>query len=391
MGDDVITLEELNAEEAAVYVGGVVFVSILMVLGIIGNLHVIFVYGFRMKPSNHRIFILCLGVLDLTTCCIGMPFVLVDLRKPFTFFMVPACKILRFINYFMCTASAWTLLVIAVDRYRKICVPLGKQMSLTVAKAIIVVVMGVSLLMSWPAPVLYGHATVQTRVQNISGVRCFTDDKFKDTKYQAYFNAVLIFVVFGVLLVLSVLYIIIGRQIWKHKTFKSNVKPDIHSGSSDGAKMSTSGTAETPVCSDDDSNETPSKRNVKQSKIFDFRKSVFSPEKSQKKYDVSTTKGSRDKVHTHDRSKKTTFMLFLITAFFFISFVPHLILKIVTFLNPQFVPNMTFAGKVAYNTFIWCFFINNMANPIIYGYCDRRFRREISDGYAILLACCRRD
>ena len=74
--------------------------------------------------------------------------------------------------------------MIAVDRYRKICVPLGKQMSLTVAKAIIVVVMGVSLLMSWPAPVLYGHATVQTRVQNISGVRCFTDDKFKDTKYQ---------------------------------------------------------------------------------------------------------------------------------------------------------------------------------------------------------------
>lgn len=374
------SLEELNSEEAKLYLGGFVFVSVLMVFGIVGNLHVILVYGFRMKPSNHRVFILCLGLLDMTTCCVGMPFVLVDLQKPFMFFMVSACKVLRFINYFMCTASAWTLLVIAIDRYRKICVPLGKQMSVPISKALCGIVMAVSLLTSWPAPVLYGHATVETRVKNVTGVRCYTEDKFKKTKYQAYFNAILILIVFGVFFVLTVLYIIIGRQILKHKTFKSSVKSDVHSGSSDGAKTaSTSGTVETPITSDDDMDAIP--HDVKRKSWFkaklDFKKSVFSPDAKQTMYVVNPSPSGKT-----NKSKRTTFMLFMITVVFFCSFVPHLILKIVTFINPNFIPNMTYSGKVAYNTFVWCFFINNMANPIIYGFCDTRFRDEIRNGYA---------
>jgi hypothetical protein len=51
-------LQELNREEAEYYVGGVLFVSITMMIGTIGNIHVLVVYAFRMKPSNPRIFIL---------------------------------------------------------------------------------------------------------------------------------------------------------------------------------------------------------------------------------------------------------------------------------------------------------------------------------------------
>jgi hypothetical protein len=59
------------------------------------------------------------------------------------------------------------------------------------------------------APVLYGHSSVNTTNPNITGIRCFTEDKFKKTKYQAYFNAVLILVVFGVFGLLVVLYSLI--------------------------------------------------------------------------------------------------------------------------------------------------------------------------------------
>ena len=112
-------LEELNQEEAKQYVGGIIFVTIVMIIGIIGNLHVLFVYTFRIKPSNHRIFILSLAVLDMITCIVGMPFIIVDLRNPLTFTMVSACKVLRFVNYFICTSSALILTVIAIDRYVK--------------------------------------------------------------------------------------------------------------------------------------------------------------------------------------------------------------------------------------------------------------------------------
>ena len=110
-------LEELNGEEAKKYVGGVVFVTLLMTAGIVGNLHVLLVYALRIKPSNHRVFILTLGVLDFTTSVIGMPFILVDLRNPFTFEWIAACKILRFVNYFICMSSGLLLVVIAIDRY----------------------------------------------------------------------------------------------------------------------------------------------------------------------------------------------------------------------------------------------------------------------------------
>ncbi|CAC5369289.1 CCKAR [Mytilus coruscus] len=216
-------LEELNNEEANQNIGGIIFVTIIMIIGIIGNLHVLFVYIFRMKPSNHRIFILSLAVLDLITCIIGMPFIIVDLRNPLTFTRISACKVLRFVNYFICISSALILTIIAIDRYRKICVPLGKQISRQKAKILIVVCIGISLVLSWPAPVLYGHSSVNTTNPNITGIRCYTDDKFKNTKYQSYFNAVLIMLVFGFLAVLVVIYCRIGRVVSKHNTFKSSV------------------------------------------------------------------------------------------------------------------------------------------------------------------------
>ena len=70
LSDVLPTLEELNSEEAKNHFWWIcVLCQFLMVLGVVGNLHVIIILGFRMKPSNHRIFILYLGLLDMTICC----------------------------------------------------------------------------------------------------------------------------------------------------------------------------------------------------------------------------------------------------------------------------------------------------------------------------------
>ncbi|KAK3578427.1 hypothetical protein CHS0354_035631 [Potamilus streckersoni] len=218
-----LTLTEINDAIAKTHLGGSVLVGILMLIGFVGNLHVLLIYAFRTKPSNHRIFILCLGVLDMVTCSIGMPFILVDLRYPLMFYATAVCKILRFVNYFTCASSVFLLLVIATDRYRKICVPLGKQMSDTMAKVSCGIAMTVALAISWPAPLLYGFSRVNTGVGNITGVRCWTEERFKKTNYQANFNFLLMFIVFATFIVLCVLYSMIGVQIVKHKTFKSTV------------------------------------------------------------------------------------------------------------------------------------------------------------------------
>lgn len=365
-------LEDLNEEEAKYNIGGVIFVSVTMVLGIIGNLHVLVIYAFRIKPSNPRTFILFLAVLDFTTSIIGMPFIIVDLRNPLTFSLPAVCKILRFVNYFICLASSFILFIIAIDRYRKVCDPLGSQISHSAAKYLCLVALGISLLLSWPAPVLYGHSTVNTTNPNITGVRCFTEDKFKDTPYQAYFNYVLVFVVFTMFSILVVLYTLIARAITKHTKFINSFKT---------TRVKTNNSKETSGNKD----ELILKCDVKTTNDPNANVNTIITSYSGLNEDVNQTyhKGRskhRDILHFH-HIKRTTLTMFLITAFFFISYMPHLILKIVVFVKNDFVTNLNITGKLLYNTFVWCFFINNIMNSFIYGFCDRNFRTEVKIMY----------
>ncbi|XP_053401380.1 alpha-2 adrenergic receptor-like [Mercenaria mercenaria] len=392
-----VTIEDLNADEAELYLGGTILVCIFSVVGVIGNLHVLLVYVFRMKQSNHRVFIICLAVLDLITCTVGMPFVIVNFQKPFTFYYTSICKILSFYNFFICISSAGVLIIISVDRYRKICVPLGKQMSQKMAKTMCFVAMGISLLFSWPALVLYGSTPIKTPEPGIIGQECNILDEVKDTFYPVYFNGALLVVSFSSFVVLAVLYSIIGKAIWNHHTFSSkgddtqtevtqvkmsDVKPaskaeaTFHSGSSDSNEFNNLTEDETEKSTDTVVPETKPQ--------VDSRRRSSSVGQATKYKQQSALQRARSKF---DRTKRTTLMLLWITIIFFLSYVPYLVLRIVSYMNPDWYTSMSYAGKVAYNTILWCVFINNMANCIIYGFCDQRFRQEMKRGYSNL---CRR-
>ncbi|KAK3578428.1 hypothetical protein CHS0354_035632 [Potamilus streckersoni] len=400
-----LTLEEINDAIAKTHIGGAVFVGILMLIGFVGNLHVLLIYSFRTKPSNHRIFILCLGVLDMVTCSIGMPFILVDLRYPLMFYATAVCKILRFVNYFMCASSALILLVIAADRYRMICIPLGKQMSQTVAKVSCGIAISIGFAISWPAPILYGYSAEHTGVGNITGVRCWTEERFKKTKYQAYFNFILMFIVFGTFAVLCVLYSMIGAKIFKHKTFKSTVTDSKSVPlSTTGSSKDSSGTKESPMQSTEDAEEelamdtSKAFNSVEKSSSYKLKfKSNDLPWRSPgkifkiggkyKEYYIDKTSGQKEKkkMSKEDtRTRRITFIMFMITLVFFCSFMPHLSLKIVVFMKKDFLETVSPAGLYLYNTFVWSFFVNNMANPIIYGFCDKIFVRELRSFYGRL-------
>lgn len=89
------------------------------------------------------------------------------------------------------------------------------------------------------------------------------------------------------------------------------------------------------------------------------------------------------------RTKQVTFMLFIITVVFVLSFIPHLVLMVINAMNPLFVKDMSPVGIAFYHIFLRSFVINNMANPIIYGFCDKKFRTECTDLGLDLIACFR--
>jgi hypothetical protein len=63
--------DEINSESL---IPTVVILSCLMVVGFVGNLHVSFVYAFRLKPTNHGIFITVRGIYDISACIVLIPF-----------------------------------------------------------------------------------------------------------------------------------------------------------------------------------------------------------------------------------------------------------------------------------------------------------------------------
>ena len=92
------------------------------------------------------------------------------------------------------------------------------------------------------------------------------------------------------------------------------------------------------------------------------------------------------------RTRQVTLMLFIITVVFVLSFIPHLGLMVTISFKPDFLSNMSPAGVAIYNLFLRTFVINNMANPIIYGFCDKKFRSECASVLRLrsFCACCRR-
>lgn len=90
------------------------------------------------------------------------------------------------------------------------------------------------------------------------------------------------------------------------------------------------------------------------------------------------------------RTKQVTFMLFIITVVFILSFIPHLVLMVINSMNANFVKDMSPAGIAFYAICLRSFVINNMANPVIYGFCDKKFRSECSDFMWAFISCGRR-
>ncbi|KAL3858419.1 hypothetical protein ACJMK2_013010 [Sinanodonta woodiana] len=384
-GNKDFQLERLEKEKVLQNIGGIILVSFVMIVGIGGNSIAFFVYLRKFKKSTHRTFIVTLAIIDLLICCVSMPFILVTLRNPITFQSNGGCKVVNFLSYFMCIGSSIILLTIAAERYRKICVPHGRQISERMSIYICVLDVTLGILFSWPAAVIFGDRTFKTNVDNIVGTECSVIDDFVGTKYPAYFNIFLMLFFFATLIILSILYALIGKQIFRMKNIISKTNPSILSESDFVPKTQIAKLS----CLQPNQKDNKSGRGLVEN-ICDYKsenseislgengqetKSAASKSKCSEFKEQNTS--TNDSAKKPNRTVDITRVLFIITVVYFCSFLPHLALRTVAFLNKNFLPNLSFAGNVAYQTFRWTFYINSMANPIIYGFYDSKFVREV--------------
>lgn len=391
-------------------------------------------------------------------------------------------------------SSVFTLMTIAIDRFRKICRPHSAQLTRRYARLSLILVLALALLCSWPAPIIYGIASVDVGYSPITGKDCTVGDAVRDTVIPLVFNFLLLFGFLTLTVVIVVMYslILVGlrrhnktmrafkfqetsssqvkpkkslcrlsqiegfppkaalpatrdRRESKHETPINNLLQRNSSNSNDNVigsscvcchgeticqngiphtdnKMSTNqshdrdNTSETihhdndsmavslndrtlskelstvPECLSDASEITSiSNFTASRSHSNDSGYStdvVFKDEFTSCSFDKEFPCQPKTRSHevlsprisgasrSRNITSKTTTIAFVVTLVFILSYLPHIILQVVKFAHDS--PGQEGAELVVSNLLIRSYFINSVANPIIYGVLNVQFRKQVS-------------
>lgn len=209
------TLSEINDAEAFRQFPLSVYLSILSLVGLIGNTIVLYIYTKVYTNSNSRCFIRFLSAIDLMTCVVAVPMEILTVLNQYEFDNLIACGISRYVNSAGTVAASTILLLIAIDRYRKICRPIKWQISNKIAKILSVCSLLFGILFSVPNLFMYGVRTREVVFENFvyNGTECSVSDAWSQSDFPLIYNVItlLMFVVSAVTLV--TMYSIIGRNV----------------------------------------------------------------------------------------------------------------------------------------------------------------------------------
>ena len=202
-----------------------IFIGLLALFGIVGNISVLYIYKYKYPTCIFRTFVICLATADLFSCLFVFPCEIVGHRMWFSYPTSAAwfCKLKTTVFGIAFTTTSLILLLIAVDRYKKVCRPFGSQIKPSDALRLCVICLGIAVLLTVPVPVLFG---VQTENITYAGERfeitsCEKDDAFKDTSWMIVYLVCMYFTpVISFMATTSVLYSIILKKMYS-RTFLS--------------------------------------------------------------------------------------------------------------------------------------------------------------------------
>lgn len=214
--EEIPTLEDLNNSDVEKLIPTIVYLLVVCIVGIVGNSLVIHIYRTRYKMSNCKCFILCLSVVDLSTCCIAIPLEVATILDQYSFEYQWLCKMSRCFNTLGTSSSSFILLFIAVDRFRKVCKPFGWQIKTSIAKFLCGLAIFIGFMASWPAIFVYGKQTFDIPEFNLTGTECSNADEMLGTLYPFIYASVFGFMFVTGMLAMSILYCFIGHKVRKH-------------------------------------------------------------------------------------------------------------------------------------------------------------------------------
>lgn len=388
------TSVELNNRYAAALLPLTVIFGFLLAVGIMGNLMTLVVFSLNRdyKRTTFKVYVIAFALIDLSTCVTLFPTEIMTHRYYFLFQSTNLCKAKCFVTVFGASASCFALLVISIDRYRKVMRPLRRQLTPSVTIIILVLIILIfPILLAIPATVMCGiHHTSK---KNVFGgdteiFLCETEERFKNSRWRTIYKLTLIVLQLLVSVIYVVLYAFVMKEALKHiraiKTRESislvvaQTKSSLETDSVDNIdgttvasnedeqkvmnKKSTCkgsfsserehGASRGVVVQNDISENFPKRANVKKSKSLISKRSQIS---------ISSLK-------TEFPTK--TLVWFVLTIIFIITNLTHLGLS----MKRQDIVNMSTTELFWFLFFFRVYFINHVINPVVYTVFLKSFR-----------------
>ncbi|GFN95272.1 orexin receptor type 2 [Plakobranchus ocellatus] len=378
-----------------------VIVLLLLLLNLSGNSLVCYIYRYRIKASVFSFFVTILALLDLSTALTTMVIdVILKMRRESesTLNLAAMCKLSHFQVYGSSLIGGFVFVLIAYQRYRKICHPLKPSLNMRQARLYVLVIGLVCTVLSVPTLIINGAAKISVSVNGhvVRTTVCRYDEQFKGTITQVCFSYLLLSA-FAVIITTTVtFYVLIFRAL---RTFERGSSiysatgpaspgtplPDIgsvHSHESTSPQPQEGGADPMRISRLNNELSPSPGRNAQpkwpQGGVGSSRRPRGSRQLHPRFSVVTMTEGRGERVSSQMHRVFT-----VVTAVFVISYLPHLVTLILTkSLNLDertLTWTQRFLLEVAYN----CPYISTVANPFVYGFRSSEFRRQCKK----LLSC----
>uniref|UniRef100_A0A0B6Z7D2 G-protein coupled receptors family 1 profile domain-containing protein n=1 Tax=Arion vulgaris TaxID=1028688 RepID=A0A0B6Z7D2_9EUPU len=323
-------------------------VLVLLILNLSGNSLVFYIYRFRVKTSVFSFFVTTLAALDIITALTTMLLDVIIKVRPLDeniLDLYSLCKITHFQVYAHSLISGCLLTLIAHQRYRKICHPLKPSLKMKTAKCALVIMVLCCVLLSTGSLIINGPKDVQVKIghHSVNVTICRYDKKYEG-KYQILFSTMLT-VAFSLVLCLTIIfYALVAKSLQKFERRNS--------------RTSTSSPTSTEVDNLNFRDDSAERRKYQQ-------------QSNQARMSTMSINGGSERISTQ------MYRVFaIITAVFVISYLPHLVILILTKTMDLDNKVLTYTQRIFLELAYNCPYISTISNPVVYGLRSTEFREH---------------
>lgn len=379
----------------------IVCMAVVCIVGILGNILTIVFYVSKSKRRASNLQITGLATADLLVCIMIIPN-LIEMAVNVKYTQSIPCKLTHFFGLWTIAVSCFILWLIALDRYRKICKPFAKQMTVKTTKYSIAAIVIGSFVLSVRNFVNFTNTEVEVKVsegnRKVIGHYCTTrDDPGYRISVSVFYVADFLFVIVCLVTIIVTYSCVIcslvklkrknGRSLYKtHSTSarceNTSVKDesDITCGYSDTLNPPLSGQGPT-VLSNSSVDVNHPAQTTTLSNVGTFNKNSLRRTVTK----LNARKRKRKMAARTASERKLTFMMLAVSVLFLLCFIPFFVIKIIMRLvlksgvESELTVGIQFALKLVY--------VNSVFNPIIYCFFNPQFRKYLKRVFQKCTGC----